>query len=298
MEAFGRGDYWEMFSRFEKPAAKGCDEATWILSVVEGVKMEMIPLKDAFVKTEKPLGWLIGGWLHHDRERSKLYEKSAEGGCSWGQVWFSSGFADDEEEIYIEWLEKAATQKNPEAISWLGELFWEKKQYDEALAYYRAAEELGWNRTVHKLADILRFGLGSQDEDLRQAVVYYAKGDCPSYFFSVVRIACESHKTSDYDYDCTVDQLCYSLGWGLYWHMYGTDDFNRESDEEKAFGTRCLDYYCENVELQQKSIFTFLLCWTDLVGVKDVGVMIAKMVWEGREDNLVKWFDGNRIEIE
>jgi hypothetical protein len=29
------------------------------------------------------------------------------------------------------------------------------------------------------------------------------------------------------------------------------------------------------------------LFWNQTVGVKDVGVMIGKMVWEAREDNLV-----------
>jgi hypothetical protein len=64
-----------------------------------------------------------------------------------------------------------------------------------------------------------------------------------------------------------------------------------QSDEIQDFGDRCLDYYCSCVELQQKSIFTFLLCWNRATGVKGPGQMIAEMVWEGREDNFLKPFN-------
>jgi hypothetical protein len=72
--------------------------------------------------------------------------------------------------------------------------------------------------------------------------------------------------------------------------VYGSGDWIwRSNGEEKAFGNRCLNYYCLCVALQQKSIFTFLLCWNQTTGgVKGPGQMIAQMVWELREDNLVK----------
>jgi hypothetical protein len=35
----------------------------------------------------------------------------------------------------------------------------------------------------------------------------------------------------------------------------------------------------------------FLWFWNRVVGVKDVGVMIGKMVWNGREACLIKQFD-------
>jgi hypothetical protein len=89
-----------------------------------------------------------------------------------------------------------------------------------------------------------------------------------------------------------LNQLCYTLGWGLYWYQYGSEEWKGFiRDGKNAFGNRCLDYYCSCVELRQKSICTFLLCWNRSVGVKDVGHMIGKMVWEGREDNLLKGFE-------
>jgi hypothetical protein len=69
------------------------------------------------------------------------------------------------------------------------------------------------------------------------------------------------------------------------------EDWKRISFESKAFAERCLDYYCSCVELQQKSIVTFLLFWNQTVGIKEVGAMIGTMVWEEREDNMVKLFE-------
>jgi hypothetical protein len=136
----------------------------------------------------------------------------------------------------------------------------------------------------------LREGEGCA-KDLRQAAIWSARGGRTGFFsaLSKARYAFKNAKTEDLGRD--FDQLCYSLGWGLFWYVYGTKDWREESDENKVFCNRCIDYYCEIVELQKKSILTFLLCWKEIVGVKDVGVVIAKMVWEGREDNLVKSFD-------
>jgi hypothetical protein len=44
--------------------------------------------------------------------------------------------------------------------------------------------------------------------------------------------------------------------------------------------------------MQQNSIFTFLLFWNRSTGaVKGPGQIIGNMVWEQREENLVKSFD-------
>jgi hypothetical protein len=97
-------------------------------------------------------------------------------------------------------------------------------------------------------------------------------------------------------FDCDFNQLCYALGWGLYWYQYRSTEWNERSDEEKAFGSHCLDYYCSCVELQQKSIFTFLLCWNQTTGVKGPGQIIGQMVWEEREDNLLIPFEESEEE--
>jgi hypothetical protein len=100
-------------------------------------------------------------------------------------------------------------------------------------------------------------------KDLRQAAIWYGKGLCSYDVFDIekdARIAFETENGKTEDLGCDFDQLCYALGWGLCWYIYGTQEWEWEKDGEEEFGNRCLDYYCDNVELQRKSmIFTFLL---------------------------------------
>jgi hypothetical protein len=218
-------------------------------------------------------------------------------------TYFSYGeFVEKDMKVYVEWLEKAANQKNPRAMDLLGLWFrFEGGDKDKVLSYYCAAAELGWKTSMYSLAKMLRDGEGCA-KDLRQAVLWGAKGGELHVFWTVMskaRRALEFGTTEDLD--CDFNQLCYSLGWGLYWYQYGSKNWNQPSDENKAFGIRCLAYYSSCVELQQKSIFTFLLCWNRTTGgVKGPGQMIAQMVWEEREASLVREFeesDGEELEM-
>jgi hypothetical protein len=95
--------------------------------------------------------------------------------------------------------------------------------------------------------------------------------------------------------DCDFNQLCYSLGWGLYWYRYGSKEWKSQDYGIRSFGKHCLDYYCSCVELQQKSILTFLLFWNRTTGrAKEPGRMIAQMVWEGRETGVLLDFGPKR----
>jgi hypothetical protein len=309
MEEFDIGRLEESFGRFERAASKGHEESIWILSVWKDVQMENFVLKEAFAEKEEPLGWCFAGRLSRGREQLDFYKKSAERGCSWGQVAYGESFKDGwnvakkDEKVYLAWLEKAANQKNPWAMELLGHWFLSAKGGNDkgkAASYFLAAAELGWKNSMYSLSKMLRDGDGCV-KDLRQAAIWSAKGDA-EVFWEVLKEAervLKSRATEDLDYD--FNQLCYSLGWGLYWSVYGSGDWIwRSNGEEKAFGNRCLDYYCSCVALQQKSIFTFLLCWNRTTGgVKGPGQMIAQMVWEGREDNLVKNFEeSEREELE
>merc|ERR1711991_1032397 len=89
---------------------------------------------------------------------------------------------------------------------------------------------------------------------------------------------------------CDFSQLAMELGKGLYWYQYGTRKWKKEDKKTKEFGIKCLDDYCEAMELQQEAIFLFLLFWTKATGVKEPGRMIGQMVWEERYDCLVKEF--------
>jgi hypothetical protein len=195
-----------------------------------------------------------------------------------------------DQKVYVEWLEKAVNQHNPGAMHWLGYWFRHEGGNDKekAVSYFRAAAELDWQSSMGQLSMMLRDGKGCQ-KDLRQAVILSAKGDSWVFWNILAEGALESGATEALDYD--LNELCYTLGWGVFWYLYGCQQWNRRSDAEKEFGIRCLDYYCSCVELQQKSIFTFLWFWNRTVGVKGPGQMIAQLVWEEREDNLVKTFE-------
>jgi hypothetical protein len=122
------------------------------------------------------------------------------------------------------------------------------------------------------------------EKDLRQAVIWDAKVGRGVFW--------ELLEDANRALDCDFNQLFFSLGGGLYWYQYGSVNWNEQDDDEQVFGNRCRDYYCSCVELQQKSIFTFLLFWNRTTGgIKGPGQMITKLVWEEREDNLVKIFE-------
>jgi hypothetical protein len=300
MNQFSSWDWKESFQRFERAAAKGHEESIWILSVVKDVGMEKSAVKEAFTKTEEPLGWCFAGYLSDSgREAFEYYKKSAEGGCSWGQVKYGWCFkrgesVEQDEKVYLEWVVKAASQNNPSAIERLG--YWFRygggRDKEKAVSYYRTSAELGWKSSMNYLAEMFRYGEGCT-KDLRQAAIWCAKCRDSYVFWELLeeaRRALEGGATEDFGYD--FDQLCYSIGWGLYWYRFDSERWNSQSDKDQAFGNRCLDYYCSCVDQQQKSIFTFLLCWNRTTGrVNGPGQMIAQMVWEGREDNLVKKFE-------
>jgi TPR repeat protein len=298
VQVFWTYDPQESFARFERAAAKGHEQSIWIRRVVKDVKMEKGALIEAFAKTEEPLGWYFAGELSDGREGFEFHKKSAEGGCSWGRVkygnYFDRGeFVEKDETVYVEWLENAMNQNNPDAMDRLGDWFRGKgNDKEKAVVYYRGAAELGWKDAMLSLVEMLRLGDGCVN-DLRQAAIWSAKGDS-GVFWELLRDASgalEGGVTDDLDYD--FNQLCYALGWGLYWYQHGryqhgSEDWNEQDDKDQGFGNRCLDFYCSCVELQQKSIFTFLLCWNRMTGVKGPGQMIAEMVWEAKEDNVVE----------
>jgi hypothetical protein len=265
--------------------------------------MDTDVLKEVFAKTEEPLGYYFAGRFSHGRERFDFWKKSAEGGCSWGQLGYAwyfryGGIVEQDKKIYVEWLEKAANRNNPNAMQRLGGWFrWNGWNKEMAVSYYQAAAELGWKRSIDSLAVMLRDGEGCE-KDLRQAVVWSSKVKDTLVFWQQLEEAHEAFESGmTENLDCDFDQLCYSIGSGLFWYQYCSTDWNEQNDENKVFGNRCLEFYCSCVELQQKSIFTFLLCWNQTTrGVKGPGQMIARLVWNAREDNLVHAFGQNEGE--
>jgi hypothetical protein len=283
---------------FERAAAKGHKESIWVLSVVKDVEPRWLAWKEGYAKTEEPLGCYCAGELSYERERFDFFKKSAEGGCSWGQTEYGmylrlGDFVEKDEKVYAEWLKKAANQNNPRAMDLLGAWFlWGGgNDKEKAFSYYRAGAESDFKDSMVSLARMLRDGEGCA-KDLRQAAMWSAKGLGSHVFLDVLyatRRALESEATEELG--CDFNQLCYSLGWGLYWYQYDDTKECQYDDPQDVFENRCLDYYCSCVELQQESIFTFLLCWKRTTGIKGPGQMISQMIWDGRKDNPVQTFD-------
>jgi hypothetical protein len=300
-EVYHGADLEQLFQLFEGAATKGHEESIWIGSVVKGVTKEKIPLREAFAQTKEPLGYYFAGMLSEwiSMEAFSFFKKSAEAGCGWGQVQYAWYFkygdiVEEDHQACSDWLEKAAKQNNRKAMEELGEWFTKEgtKNEEKAVSYSRAAAELGSEIAMTYLAGRLKNGTGCA-VDLRQAAVWSVKGDPNLDDFWEVLVeaqqAFENYETANLGND--FDQLCYTLGWGLYWYFY---EFQHGSSLllEDKFEYHCLDYYISCFKLQRKSIFTFLLCWNRTTGVKGPGQMIAQMVWEGREDNLVQSLDG------
>jgi hypothetical protein len=297
------GNLQQQFRSFKRAAAKGHEESIWfgILSVVQDVPMGKSALKEVFAKTEETLGWYMAGRLSYwdSRERFDFMKKSAEGGCSWGQTVYGqyfygrNRFVEPNEKAYVDWLEKAANQNNPKAMHLLGSWYGDKRgEKDKAVSYDLAASEMGWKAAMFSLAMSLKNGIGCE-KDLRQAAIWSAKGVSLFFFELLEESSFRRGKMEDLDYD--FNQLCYGLGWGLYWYQYGSEEWKSQDFGVRSFGKHCLDYYCSCVELQQESIFTFLLCWNRTTGrVKEPGQMIARIVWEGKETNLLLRFGEKR----
>jgi hypothetical protein len=276
------------FERFERAAAKGHEESIWITGVAKGAKMEKNALKEAFAKTEEPLGWHFAGKLSKwkSREGFDFYKKSAEGGCSWGQVayafFFKVGhFVEKDEKVFLEWLEKAANQNNPCAMFWLG--FYYRNEGDDqqkAVSHFRAAAELGWKIAMDRLAESFLTGWGCV-QDLRQAMICGAKAIDNTYY--ELRDMVKKHLLSFALEEPVLNEYCFWLGWGLYWYA--------EYDVSGWLDSNLLEYFIACDTEQKKALTTFLVFWNQTTGVKGPGQMIGQMVWEAKGRKRLVRFD-------
>jgi TPR repeat protein len=293
----------QQLRKFEKAAAKGHEQSLWVLRAAAGIREEKQCLKEAFGKTNEPLGWYLAGKLSdvQSREAFDFYQKSAEGGCAWAQVeyaWYFGGgsdFVEKDESKYLALLEQEVNQSNPKAMSWLAD-YWtfqsnlsvDHEVAAKVLALHEGAVALGWKDSMSRLSMALH-DAEICEADWRRAIRLSARA-CVFGFWALLEDVMEMFESGE-DEDGDFNPLCYSLGWGLYWYPCSSGFSNCCSEEQTTFGEGCLDYYCSCVELQQKSIVTFLLFWNRTVGIRGPGQIIGKMVWYGREDNLLKGFE-------
>jgi len=306
MEAFRVNEMKESFERFEKAAMRRHEESQWIWNVVKDMELKREnkgDIEKAFAETESPLGYYFARQLCNEwksRERFDYMKKSSDGGCSWGQVQYASYFHSSNSRVFVEkeleLREKAVAQNNPRAIWCRGEEHEEKVEYEEALADYRLAAELGWQGARRRLSVMFYYGRGV-DKDLVQAVYWGSKVE-NGYLWEALGDAMKAWNDKVENLGRDFNQLAMEIGKGLYWYQHGTKKWNGRGEKTKEFGIKCLDYYCEMIELQQEAIFLFLLFWNKMTGVKEPGRMIGQMVWKGQYDCLVKDFGDDKEEEE
>jgi TPR repeat protein len=271
------GNFSVEIAAFKKAAAKGHEESIWLLDVIKDVEPVVSAIKEVLIETEEPLGWYLAGEFSfwNSAQRFDFHKKSAEGGCSWAQVrygwYFRRGrFVQQSDAKFREWLKKAADQNNGWAMTQLGQF----GPPSEAEGLQIAAFTLGWKAA----ADIL----SHRSNNFHTGVKWAAKGVSNCFYEYLT----DQFNVGDRDPLC-----CYLLGRGLYFHQYGGEFWNNDLDSlTQAFGEECLDFFCDCIDLQQESIFTFLMFWNRIVGIKGPGQMIGQMVWKEREKNLVKSF--------
>jgi hypothetical protein len=139
------------------------------------------------------------------------------------------------------------------------------------------AAEVGWANTV---AAALR-EIYEAEENLAQAVLWAGRekgGGDRERFFGLIESAVQIPGQ-------TRDRICFNIGKVMYWKLY-----EEELGLDEAFQEKCLDFYISSVELQQKAVW-LILWYFKQSGMKDVGGLIAKMVWEEREMNLIQSFE-------
>ena len=309
MEGFEKLGFEESFKRFKKAAEKGHKESCWICDVVKDMEVDddensKQTLLHAFAETECPMGWYWAGRFCDFDSRTALdfYQKSSDGGYSWGQLmyglyFFYGKFVKKDEEAYLELLNKAVVQRNPQSMYMAGYWWYEsnysgKEEAEKARMWYQAASELRWQHAMYGLAAMCYFGEGGEKDLIQAARLGFVRGGY--YFWQVLgqaHAALETERTIGY-LGCDFNLLVMELGKGLYWNCYGTSDWSmRTNDDEKKFGEKCLDYYCSVIELQQQAIFLFLQFWNKYVKVKGPGQIIGRLVWQGRFEYLVKEFE-------
>jgi hypothetical protein len=309
--------------KFRAAAKLGHREAQWVAEVTEGMGedewVNIESLRRVFEEEDTPLGWYLAGRLSAkcSRHRFLCFKKSSEGGCLWGQVeyvdYIRVGVYNEVEpdvEKALKMWEEAAVENNALALDHLGYWYryWGGRDIQKARFYFQLAAERGVEHPQRQYAEMCLKGDGGASNWI-EAVKWSAKlYGYTGGFWGIARTAMEawSSQTKYQSGDLTrlvindeiewsgdLTRLVLEIGKGMYWHMDG--DYHNPKGEIAEFAEKCLDYYCDAMDLQQQSLLLFLLFWKKkTAGLKDVGKMIAEVVWQGRYECVVTEFEPNR----
>merc|ERR1711991_635610 len=122
------------------------------------------------------------------------------------------------------------------------------------------AAELRWLDARRYLSEMFYDGDGVE-KDLVQAV-YWAAETGIRPFWRALEDAAKAWNDMAFAYlGCDFTRLTMEIGRGLYWYQYEGEHWKEQDATAREFGIKCLDYYCETIELQQEAILSFLLFW-------------------------------------
>jgi len=282
------------YPQFERAAKRGHQESGWINQILKKSNLDNNQnVAENFVKTETAIGYFIAAELFFDINNQKSVEylqKSRELGCVWAIVKYSGDMCNKQHQFpdivnhHMNVIKNAAEENNPEAClvyaHYLG-----YKRSKGALEYAIKSYDLGNKYSTRLITTMLAV---KENDYLSKAIFYTSKYE-NTVFPTMLR-----HIFNKKIYivsNCT--SLPLQVGRTMYWQFYQSKQIHYSATKEIIeFAEKCMDYYCEMMDLQQQSIFSFLLSWNCVTGgMKDVGKLIAKMVWDFRYENAIKKFD-------
>jgi TPR repeat protein len=260
--------------RVEACAELGHEESQRIVALMKGHTKE--ECKEILAKSTEPMDWFFAGQLSYDAEQKDLLKKSAEAGCSWGQLMYGLKL---NKEAQLEWLKKSADHGNRSGMLFLGFYYRNggRTRMTEAKVWFLKAAQLG-NRTAME-------NVANYSDDLKDKVYWAAKANTfhgeKTFKTQIlnVRDVALGRKITKHLGGYRLEEMIFHIGECLYWDM----DLWASSIEQNIFGDACVDFYCKTVDLHQQAILLFLKFWKETVGVKELGQMIARLAWKDRK---------------
>jgi len=243
----------EKWTLFQEAASKGHKESQWICNVLKNIDINDINLVARTLEaTSSPIGWYWAAAAYYCTTEKKcklLLEKSA-----------NTGFIPAI--IHSTWHLKRRQRVNvlkdinhPRAWMMLG-------QYLGSTDYLLRAVNQG---CAHSAKLLVYYHI-----DIIDCLFISEWIETISSFKNKLFERCVDYIVSNQHFDLG-DFVYMHMGKGMYWHDYPTAPI-----------TLFYNYYCENIDIQQESLYLFLLIWKTFFGPKDVGTLIAKYVWKDR----------------
>jgi hypothetical protein len=273
----------------------GHRDSAWMLQILQQMKDidDEEGVTAAFANTNDPRGLLIAALRNFDFQHPTRYrkiQKAAAAEYAWayqvlGSYYRDGVFVAQNVGTYVSYLEKGALVNNPSCLHWLGEYYYNLNDLPKARKCFLEGAKLGWVDSMNRMAEFCYYGLGGE-RDLK-AVIYYGGKVYLSDSFHFDRIfgnILTWKKAGAPEYDV---YLAYELGRALYFDVYHESLFKYNQKYSGGFAEKCLDFYCDNIDLTQSAIVTFLAFWKQRGMNRDVGILIGKMVWSQRDVLLI-----------